>query len=66
MPDTSSAHAAALLLVVQYGEDASVIAVLRAAEFAAAGDIDGLAQWDDIIQEIDRLTGAKPDPGSLN
>ena len=66
MPDTSSAHAAALLLVGQYGEDASVIAVLRAAEFAAAGDIDGLAQWDDIIQEIDRLTGAKPDPGSLN
>ena len=66
MPDTSSAQATALLLVGQYGEDACVIAVLRAAELAAAGDIDGLAQWDDIIKEIDRLTGAKPDPGSLN
>ena len=66
MPETSSAHATALLLIGQYGDDASVIAVLRAAELAAAGDVDGLAHWDDIIQEIDRLTGPKPDPVSLN
>jgi hypothetical protein len=39
----------ALALIGQYGEDAEVIAVLRAAEFAAEGDTVGLAEWDEII-----------------
>lgn len=39
----------ALALIGQYGEDAEVIAVLRAAELAAEGDLAGLAEWDEII-----------------
>lgn len=55
-----------MLLIGQYGDDASVIAVLRAAELAAAGDVDGLAHWDEIIKEIERLTDLTADPKSLN
>lgn len=44
---------AALALIRQYGADAQVIAMLRAAEFAALGDVDGLAAWDDIIACIE-------------
>jgi len=33
----------------QYGEDAAVIAVLRAAEVATMGDGEALAHWDDVI-----------------
>jgi len=64
-PDPS-AYATALLLIGQYGDDASVIAVLRAAEIAAAGDADGLAHWDAVIEEINRLTDPKSDFGRLN
>ncbi len=39
----------ALALIGQYGSDAEVIAVMRAAEFAAIGDAEGLAAWDNII-----------------
>jgi len=39
----------AISLVGQYGDDAQAIAVLKAAELAAQGDIDGLALWDNII-----------------
>jgi len=39
----------ALALIGQYGRDAEVIAVMRAAEFAAIGDAEGLAAWDAII-----------------
>jgi len=38
-----------LALIGQYGSDAEVIAVMRAAEFAAIGDAEALAAWDDII-----------------
>jgi hypothetical protein len=50
-----STRAAALALLAQYGDDAEVIAMLRAAEFAAAGDVDGLAQWDDILGCLARM-----------
>lgn len=46
---SDSTRAAALALMGQYGEDAEVMAVMRAAELAALGDRAGLAQWDDII-----------------
>ena len=49
---TDSAQAAqhtAMLLLRQYGEDASVIATLRAAEIAALGDVEALAHWDAVI-----------------
>jgi hypothetical protein len=35
-------------LLRQYGEDAVVIATLRAAEVAALGDIEALAHWDEV------------------
>ena len=43
------ALAAAGRLIKQYGEDAEVIATLRAAEVAAFGDSEALAHWDEVI-----------------
>ncbi|MGC6534119.1 MAG: hypothetical protein ACON4V_01050 [Parvibaculales bacterium] len=40
---------AAATLTQQYGEDAEVVATMRAAEFAAQGDVDALHAWDMII-----------------
>jgi hypothetical protein len=45
----SEAHAAASRLLAQYGEDAGVIAVMRAAEAAAASDAEALEHWDAVI-----------------
>jgi len=39
----------AMSLSAQYGEDAVVIATLRAAEFAAMGDTEALEHWDAVI-----------------
>lgn len=54
----------ALSLIAQYGADAEIIAVMRAAELAAAGDADGLAAWDAIIACIAAITesysGSRP------
>lgn len=44
-----AAHTAAASLLKQYGEDAAVIATLRAAEIAAMGDSEALAHWDQVI-----------------
>ena len=43
---------AAATLVQQYGDDAEVIATMRAAEFAAQGDVDALHAWDLIIEYL--------------
>ena len=43
---------AAATLTQQYGEDAEVIATMRAAEFAASGDVEGLKAWDMIIEYL--------------
>ena len=56
------AKAAAMSLMALYGEDAAVIATLRAAEVAAMGDPDALAHWDAVIAFIE----AGPDEKSLN
>ena len=48
----------AMTLIGQYGDDAEVIATLRAAEFAAINDADGLAVWDEIIACIASITSA--------
>jgi len=57
-------RSAALALIGQYGIDAEVIAVMRAAELAAAGDIEGLAAWDDILACLEAIeaghAGARP------
>jgi hypothetical protein len=55
--------AAARNLIAQYGEDAETIAMLRAAEFAAAGDVKALGDWDRIIEAI-RLFLAAGEPGA--
>tara|TARA_B100000963_G_C22585007_1_gene652641 strand:+ start:701 stop:931 length:231 start_codon:yes stop_codon:yes gene_type:complete len=47
-------------LVQQYGEDAEVIATMRAAEFAATGDVEGLKAWDMIIEYLVALREGKP------
>lgn len=52
---------AAATLAQQYGEDAEVIATMRAAEFAAAGDVDGLKAWDMIIEYLVALREGKPE-----
>ena len=44
-----SIAAASAALVQQYGEDSEVVATMRAAEFAAMGDVEGLKAWDMII-----------------
>ena len=43
---------AAATLTQQYGDDAEVIATMRAAEFAAQGDVDALHAWDLIIEYL--------------
>lgn len=55
----TSARDAAMALMRQYGDDASVIATLRAAEVAAMGDVDALAHWDAVIQFLEE--GPAPD-----
>jgi hypothetical protein len=54
----------ALALIGQYGGDAEVIAVMRAAEYAAVGDMDALAAWDDILACVAAIeageAGARP------
>lgn len=45
----ASAMAAASQLIKQYGEDAEIIATLRAAEVAALGDAEALSHWDAVI-----------------
>ena len=59
MSDETSARDAAMSLITQYGEDASVIATLRAAEVAAMGDVDALAHWDAVISFLE--AGPAPD-----
>ena len=52
--------------MAQYGGDAETIAMLRAAEYAALGDVQGLADWDAIIADIQRLESEGPGAASLN
>lgn len=56
---SAAAASAAALLWRQYGEDAVVIATLRAAEVAAMGDVEALAHWDEVTAILNGLD----DPG---
>ncbi|MEL8055071.1 MAG: hypothetical protein AAGK66_02860 [Pseudomonadota bacterium] len=58
----TSARDAAMSLMSQYGEDAAVIATLRAAEVAAMGDAEALAHWDAVIAFLED----GPGKGGLN
>ena len=59
---STGARDTAMALMTQYGEDASVIATLRAAEVAALGDVDALAHWDAVIAFLEH----GPDPSALS
>jgi hypothetical protein len=54
------AHAARLLLA-QYGEDGAVIAVMRAAEAAAAGDLEMADHWEGVSVAIENADLRRPD-----
>nr|WP_070959579.1 hypothetical protein [Hyphomonas sp. Mor2] len=62
MSEVQSAHSVAMGLLAQYGEDASVIATLRAAEVATMGDADALSHWDEVIAILEN----GPDPQQIN
>ena len=67
--DEAAVAAAAAALVQQYGDDAEVVATLRAAEFAAAGDVEALAAWDMIIAYLEAMrdgASAPENTGALN
>jgi hypothetical protein len=66
LSSTSAARTTALALIAQYGDDAETIAMLRAAEYAALGDVQGLADWDDIIEDIRLLDEQGPGAAQLN
>lgn len=55
-----SAIAAATQLLKQYGEDAIVIATLRAAEIAVMGDVEALQYWDEIITYLETGRASSP------
>lgn len=59
----SPAAQTAAALQRQYGEDAVVIATLRAAEVAALGDVEALAHWDEVAAILE---GRAPAPSELN
>jgi len=50
--EAQAAEQAARNLLAQYGDDAEVIAMLRAAEVAAQHDTEALAHWDAVIAHI--------------
>lgn len=52
MSGDGSVLAAASALIAQYGEDAEIIAVLRAAEAAAIDDAEALAHWDGVVAAL--------------
>jgi len=62
MSDQNNARDAAMTLLAQYGEDASVIATLRAAEVAAMGDAAALEHWDAVIAFLE----SGPGPEQVN
>jgi hypothetical protein len=50
---------AARTLLARYGEDAAVIAVMRAAEAAALGDLDGCTHWEAVAEACETPSGLK-------
>jgi hypothetical protein len=50
---------AARLLWSQYGEDGAVIAIMRAAEAAAMGDLEMADYWESVGAAIEALDSSK-------
>jgi hypothetical protein len=60
MSQDDIAHAARLLMA-QYGDDGAVIAVMRAAEAAAMGDIELADHWEGVSVAIETVETRRPD-----
>jgi CobQ-like glutamine amidotransferase family enzyme len=54
------AHAARLLMS-QYGDDGAIIAVMRAAEAAALGDLHLADHWESVSVAIETAETRRPD-----
>ena len=52
---------AARLLMTQYGDDGAIIAVMRAAEAAAAGDAELADHWEGVSVAIENADTRRPD-----
>jgi hypothetical protein len=52
---------AARLLMGQYGDDGAIIAIMRAAEAAAIGDIDVADYWEKVASALETLESGRPD-----
>ncbi len=59
-PHDAITHAARLL-EAHYGEDGAVIAVMRAAEAAAMGDLEMADHWEAVAALIDQPNPTAPD-----
>lgn len=54
------AHAARLLMA-QYGDDGAVIAIMRAAEAAASGDLELADHWEEVSKAIETAEALRRD-----
>jgi hypothetical protein len=52
---------AARLLMAQYGDDGAIIAIMRAAEAAAVGDIELADHWEGVSVAIETVETRRPD-----
>jgi hypothetical protein len=52
---------AARLLMAQYGDDGAIIAIMRAAEAAAAGDLELADHWEGVSNAIESAETRRPD-----
>ncbi len=48
------------LLIKQHGEDAPILAAMRADAMLEAGDLDGYATWKRILRAVEELRGTEP------
>lgn len=58
---TSDISHAARLLMAQYGDDGAIIAIMRAAEAAALGDIELADHWEGVSVAIETTETRRPD-----
>lgn len=57
---------AAQQLINRFGEDAELDASVRADQFLAEGDAEGLSLWLDIAKKVRQLRSDKPQSGAIN
>ena len=55
MNDNKAIESIAKTLISQYGDDAEAVAMMRAAEYAAALNNDEWVKWEKVIVEINNM-----------